>query len=122
MITAAQAQEYIDGTLGISVPSFILDAAIEAVDECEQAMIDAGYSDATMTLVQSMAVTLVAAKGSPRVIASQGAPSGASRSFKNDADALSKLRRALAGLDTAGTVSGVVGPDPAANTLLMVVC
>jgi hypothetical protein len=122
VITKAQAQDYIDGALGISVPSFILAAAIEAVEACEPAMADAGYSDAKQTLVQSMAVALVAAKGSPRRIASQAAPSGASRSFFNDKDALSRLHRALAAEDTAGTVTQVVGPDPAAATMLMVVC
>lgn len=122
MITSAQAQQYLDQALGVGVPSFIVDAAVSEVATAEQAMVDAGYSASVQVLVQSMAVALVAAAGSPRRIASQGAPSGASRSFKNDDKALSALRRSLAALDTAGTVTDIVGPDPAAGAMFMVVC
>jgi hypothetical protein len=121
VITSAQAAQYLDQTLGISVPSFVLDAAVSLVGETEAAMIDAGYSASTRVLVQSMAVALVASGGDPRRIASQGAPSGASRSFKYSEKQLSMLRRSLAALDTAGTVSNLVGPDPAMGTLFMVV-
>lgn len=122
MITSTQAQQYLDQALGVGVPSFIVDAAVAEVATAEQAMADAGYSASVQVLVQSMAVALVAAAGSPRRIASQGAPSGASRSFKNDDKALTALRRALANLDTAGTVADIVGPDPAASSMFMVVC
>ena len=95
--------------------------AVEKVEAVETDMIDAGYSDADQTLIQAMAVALIAAAGAPRRINSQGAPSGASRSFKNSDGALSALRRALAALDTAGTVAAIVGPDPTAPTMFMVV-
>ncbi len=121
MISPAQAAEYLDATLGISVPAVVLSAALDEVEACEAAMQAAGYSDAQQVLVQCMAVALVAAAGSPRRLTSQGAPSGASRSFKYaDAD-LSALRRALAAKDPAGTVAAVVGPDPVTPTLLLVV-
>lgn len=122
MISTSQAQQYLDQVLGITVPSFIVSAAVEKVEGAEAAMLDAGYDDATQTLIQSMAVALVAAAGDPRRISSQGAASGASRSFKNSDDALSRLRRSLAALDTAGTVTAIVGPDPAGATLFAVVC
>lgn len=121
MITAAQAQEYLDSALGVAVPAFLLTAALDKVEAVEPAMADAGYSEADMTLIQAMAVALIAAAGSPRRIQSQGAPSGASRSFKNDDKALTALRRSLAALDTAGTVSALIGPDPSTQTLFMVV-
>lgn len=121
MITATQANQYLDQALGIALPSFVVAAAIEKVETAEPAMVAAGYSEATQTLVQAMAVAIIAAAGSPRRIQSQGAPSGASRSFKNTDDALTQLRRSLAAQDTAGTVADLVGPDPAAATLLMVV-
>ena len=122
MITVTQAQQYLDQTLGITVPSFLLSAAVEKIEGAEPAMQTAGYSEPDMVLIQSMAVAIVAAGGSPRRINSQGAASGASRSFKNDDAALSALRRSLASLDTAGTVSALIGPDPVNGTLFEVTC
>ena len=122
MISTAQAQQYLDQALGVGMPAFVVAAACEQVESVEPAMIDADYSEAKQTLVQCMAVALIAAAGDPRRISSQGAPSGASRSFKYSDSDLSALRRSLLALDTAGTVAAIVGPDPAAATLLMVVC
>jgi hypothetical protein len=122
MITTTQAAEYLDAVLGVVVPSFVLDAAVARVQAAEPAMVAAGYTDATQTLVQCMAVALVACTGSPRRLASRGAPSGASQSFTNDPKALTQLRRSLAALDTAGTTAAIVGPDPAGGTLLFAVC
>lgn len=121
MITAEQAAEYLDASLGVSLPTFILQAAVDEVAVLEPAMVDAGYSATKRTLVQSMAVAIVAAAGDPRRIQSQGAPSGASRSFKNSDKALSVLRRSLAAQDTAGITTVLVGPDPAGGTMVMVV-
>lgn len=122
MISTAQAQQYLDQAVGVGLPAFLVSAAVERVGTAETAMIDAGYSDADQVLIQCMAVTLVAAAGDPRRVSSQGAASGASRSFKYRDTDLSALRRSLAALDTAGTVSDLVGPDPSAATLMMVVC
>jgi len=122
VISTAQAQQYLDQALGVGMPAFVVAAACEQVESVEPAMIDADYSEAKQTLVQCMAVALIAAAGDPRRISSQGAPSGASRSFKYSDSDLSALRRSLLALDTAGTVAAIVGPDPAAATLLMVVC
>lgn len=122
MISAAQATQYLDQALGVGMPAFLVSAAVEKVEAAEAAMIDAGYSDADQTLIQCMAVALVAAGGDPRRISSQGAASGASRSFKYRDSDLTALRRSLAALDTAGTVAQIVGPDPSAQAMLMVVC
>lgn len=84
-------------------------------------MIAAGYSESDQILIQCMAVAIIAASGAPRRVSSQGAPSGASRSFKYSDKDLSALRRTLAALDTAGTVTALVGVDPAAATLFMIV-
>lgn len=122
MITVTQASQYLDQALGVSVPEFIVEAAVTKVATAEAAMDEAGYSAVDKVLIQSMAVALIAAAGAPRRIQSQGAPSGASRSFKNFDASLALLRRSLAGLDTAGTVTELVGIDPeATGTLFMVV-
>lgn len=122
MITSTQAQEYLKQMLGVGVPAFILDAAIDTIAPAEQAMIDAGYSLAQRTMVQTYAVVIIAAAGDPRRVTSQTAPSGASQSFKYAESSLTWLRRALAALDPAGTVTALIGPDPASNTMFMVVC
>lgn len=121
MITAEQAAEYLDASLGVSLPTFIIAAAVESVEALEPAMLAAGYSEANTTLVQSMAVAILAAAGDPRRLQSQGAPSGASRSFKNSDKALTALRRSLAARDTAGITAALIGPDPSAGTMLLVV-
>ena len=121
MITSTQAQQYLDSALGVSVPVFLLDAAVARVATAEQAMVDAGYSSHTQIMIQCMAVALVAAAGDPRRLSSQAAPSGASRGFKYKDNDLTALRRSLAALDTAGTVADIVGPDPAASAFMFVV-
>lgn len=122
MISAADAALYLDEVLGVSVPQFILDATVAAVGALEADMVSAGYSAPTITRMQAMAVALLAGADFARRIASQAAPSGASRSFKNLDQAVSALRRQLAALDTAGVVADLIGPDPSTNTLLMVTC
>jgi len=119
MITTAQAAEYLDQALGIAVPSFIVQAAVDKVAAVEAAL--SVYTAADQILIESMAVAIIAAGGAPRRIQSQGAPSGASRSFKNADDALTALRRQLAALDTAGIVTDLVGPDPSAGTFFAVI-
>lgn len=121
MITTAQAAEYLDQALGIALPSFIVQAAVDKVAAVEADMVTAGYSAMDRTLIQTWAVVLIAAAGAPRRIQSQGAPSGASRAFKNVDDALSALRRQLAELDVAGTVAGLVGNDPTVGTYFAVI-
>lgn len=121
MITTTQAAEYLDQALGVSLPAFVVSAACEKVERCEPAMVAAGYREADRTLMQAMAVAVIACGGMPRRIQSQGAPSGASRSFKHADEVLSQFRRRLAAMDAAGTLSDALGPDPASTALLMVV-
>ncbi len=121
MITLTQATAYLDEALGIKVPDFVLQAAITDVGALEGDMTTAGYSASAIVRIQCMAVALLAGADFARRIASQAAPSGASRSFKN-ADAMTQLRRSLSSLDTAGIVAELVGPDPQTGTLLLVTC
>lgn len=121
MITSLQAAQYLDQALGISVPGFFLDAQHARVAAIEPAMIDAGYSAEQRIIIQSMTVAVLAAAGAPRRIQSQGAPSGASRSFKHADNALSALRRSLTAADPAGVTRALVGTDPSAASLMMVV-
>lgn len=122
MLTLAEATAYLDEALGITVPAFIVQAAVDDVGALEADMTAAGYSAATIVRIQAMAVAIVAGADSARRVQSQGAPSGASRSFKNADDALTRLRRSLAALDTAGITAGLIGPDPTTGTMLLVTC
>jgi hypothetical protein len=120
MITAAQAQQYIGDTIGASIPGFIVDAAVARVAVIEPELLLA-YDASAVVMIEAMAVTIIACAGAPRRIASQGAPSGASRSFVNDSKALSNLRRSLSALDSAGITSGLAGVDPVASSYFSVV-
>jgi len=119
MITSTQATQYLDQALGVGVPSFLVDAAVAKVATAEAAMAVYGAHD--QILIQCMAVAIIAAGGAPRRVSSQGAASGASRGFKYSDKDLSALRRTLAALDTAGTVSALVGPDPVSASMFMIV-
>lgn len=121
MITQAQAVEFIDRQLGASASSAMLAAAISDVEAVEPDMYAAGYGASTIVRIQCMAVALLACAGDPRRTSAQGAPSGASRSFRYSDGDISKLRRSLTALDTAGTVASIIGPDPSSEAFLLVV-
>lgn len=125
MITSTQAAQYLDSVLGISVPAFLIALAIEKAESKEQALAQSGYTETDQTLIFLMTVALIAAAGDPRRLSSQGAPSGASRSFKYAGGDLAQLRAALSALDTKGIMADLVGPDPFAavppNAMFMVV-
>lgn len=121
LLTNGNVIQYLDEVLGITIPEVVVTHAVDKVSGYESALAAAGYSHNDMVLIELYSAVIIAAAGSPRRIQSQGAPSGASRSFQNDQKALSALRRALSALDTAGVMSAVVGPDPAMGSLLLVV-
>lgn len=121
-VSLGQVNQYLDQVLSMTLPSFVVQAALTKVEALEPAMTTAGYDADTITLVTVMATCVVAAAGAPRQVSSQSAPSGASRAFQLQANAMSALRRSLEGLDTAGTVTDIVGPDPAAGSLFLAVC
>ena len=121
MITSAQATQYLDQMLGVGAPAFLVDAAVADVATYEPALIAAGYSSSTIVRIQCMAVAILVAAGDPKRTGSQGAASGASRSFRFKDGDLSALRRSLASLDTSGVVAALVGADPAGAAFMMVV-
>lgn len=121
LLTNGNVIQYLDEVLGMKIPEVVVTHAVEKVSAYEAALTAAGYVHADMVLIELYSAVIIAAAGSPRRIQSQGAPSGASRSFQNDAKALIALRNALTGLDTAGVMVDAVGPDPSQRTMLMVV-
>ncbi len=122
MITSAQATQYLDQMLGVGAPSFLVDSAVADVATYETALQAAGYTASTIVRIECISVALLVASGDPKRTSSQHASSGAARSFKFHDGDLSKLRRSLTALDTAGVMADPIGPDPANSGFLMVVC
>lgn len=112
MLTTEQAKEYLD-TVGVTLPSFILDGLIEQVNSV-QVCLDANYRPGTATLIQCYVLGLMALGQGDKYLSSQTAPSGASRSFRYQsfADRWRGLVSLLRGLDKHGCATGLIPPDP----------
>lgn len=112
MVTSEQAKEYLD-SVGINLPSFILDALVEQANSIETCL-SANYSPATALLIQSYLIGLMALAQGDKYISSQSAPSGASRSFRygSFADRWKGSLGLLRGLDKNGCTSALIPADP----------
>jgi len=113
MITTEQAQQYLN-TQGINtVPDFILDAWVELLNEIQDCL-DEHYSEGVALLIQCYLLALMAYGQGDRYIASQHAPSGASRSFRyhSFADRWRGMLALLHGLDVHGCTTSLIPPDP----------
>lgn len=73
-----------------------------------------GYDEATVYMIYVYLITLLSLFGQDGRVRSQGAPSGASRSFffAELGQRWRALRDLLNGLDPAGCISGLIPPDP----------
>jgi hypothetical protein len=113
MLTIDQAKEYLT-TVGIELPGFILDALVEQANSVQECL-DANYQPATALLIQCYLLGLMALGQGDKYIASQSAPSGASRSFRYQsfADRWSGTLALLRGLDKYGCATALIPPDPA---------
>ena len=103
-ITAADVQAFL-GELGYSIPAALLDPILCVVNKIIPCLDGAGYDDCTAKLILMYAAALMATSSGARRIKSQGAPSGASRSFDYGDDGITRLRDSLAKLDTSGCTS-----------------
>ena len=100
-ITAADVQAFL-GELGYSIPSALLDPILCVVNKIIPCLDGAGYDECSSKLILMYAAALMATSSGARRIKSQGAPSGASRSFDYGEDSTVWLRESLAQLDTSG--------------------
>lgn len=112
MLTIEQAKEYL-GTVGITLPDFILDALLEQANSIEECLSE-NYPAATALLIQTYLLGLMALGQGDKFISSQTGPSGASRSFRYQtfADRWRGTLALLRGLDVHGCASGLIPPDP----------
>lgn len=112
MLTAEQAKEYL-ATVGISLPSFVLDALVEQANSIQECL-DANYTPATALLIQLYLIGLMGLGQGDKYISSQTAPSGASRSFRYQSfnDRWNGSLSLLGGLDKHGCAAAITPPNP----------
>ncbi|MGM7903151.1 DUF7370 family protein [Yersinia enterocolitica] len=112
MLTAEQAKEYL-ATVGISLPSFVLDALVEQANSIQECL-DANYTPATALLIQLYLIGLMGLGQGDKYISSQTAPSGASRSFRYQSltDRWNGSLSLLRGLDKHGCAAAITPPNP----------
>ncbi|AVX37827.1 DUF7370 family protein [Yersinia massiliensis] len=112
MLTAEQAKEYL-ATVGISLPSFVLDALVEQANSIQECL-DANYTPATALLIQLYLIGLMGLGQGDKYISSQTAPSGASRSFRYQsfADRWNGSLSLLRSLDKHGCATAITPSNP----------
>ncbi|NKG32490.1 hypothetical protein FVB43_20880 [Erwinia rhapontici] len=93
--------------LGYTIPDALLTPILCSVNKIDDCLDGAGYDECTQTLIKLYAASLMSASSGARRIKSQGAPSGASRSFEYGEDSTTWLRNSLSTLDTSGCASGL---------------
>lgn len=80
MITTEQAKSYL-ASKGVDIPDFVIEVLVDEVNSIDQCLVE-NYGEGRAKLVQLYLITLLGLAQSVRYIASQSAPSGASRSFR----------------------------------------
>lgn len=104
-ITAEQVKQQLSA-LGYTIPDFMIDAYLCKLSGIQDCLDAAGYDECDIVLIQIYAVTLMALTAYTQRIKSQGAPSGASRSFDYTGD-VTNLRDQLTALDTSGCTANL---------------
>lgn len=112
-MTQDQAAEFLEA-YGIEVPDLVL-AAVLALANSRNTCLEANYTPETVTLIQSYLLALFAVAQGGRLVTSQRAVNGASRSFqyKTTDELWRGLGGLLALLDTEKCTNGLVPPNPA---------
>ncbi|MEW5187612.1 hypothetical protein AB1Y87_01825 [Citrobacter freundii] len=101
--------------LGYAIPDALLTPILCVVNKIIPCLDGAGYDECTAKLILMYAAALMATSSGARRIKSQGAPSGASRSFEYGEDGITWLRNSLAQLDTSGCTGDL--PISAGNSV-----
>lgn len=101
--------------LGYAIPDALLTPILCVVNKIIPCLEGAGYDECSAKLILMYAAALMATSSGARRIKSQGAPSGASRSFEYIDDSITWLRNSLSQLDTSGCTGEL--PISAGNTV-----
>lgn len=121
MVTLEQIKQFLDTSYGVTIPDFILQAAIDTVTAVQPCLDGAGYTASQMLMIQLYACAIIASAADPRKIKSQGAPNGASRSFEYGKKGIDAMRVKLRELDTSGCTTDIVGKSATNNSFFMVI-
>lgn len=110
MITVDEATAYL-AELGLALPASVVTCLVEKANSVQACLDGAGYVACDQTLIGLYLFGMLAISSGARRIKSQGAPSGASRSFDYQ-DQLRQLRAMLGVLDTSGCTTALQPVDP----------
>ena len=113
-ITADDVKGFLS-ELGYTIPDALLTPILCVVNKITPCLDGAGYDECTAKLILMYAAALMATSSGARRLKSQGAPSGASRSFDYGTDSITWLRESLNQLDTSGCTSEL--PISAGNSV-----
>ena len=112
MATNEQVSQIL-ATFGLSVPDFVIDAALDKVASVS-ACITGNYAGYDQLLIECYAAALIAGATGGKQTTSQHAPSGASQGYKVSDRGMNDLRKALLALDTSGCTASIIPPDTGA--------
>jgi len=112
-VTEEQATEFLEA-YGIEVPDFVL-AAVVALANSRNTCLEANYTPEVVTLIQSYLLALFAVAQGGRLVTSQRAVNGASRSFqyKTTDELWAGLGGMLRMLDTEKCIESIIPVNPA---------
>lgn len=119
MITLEEMQAYL-AELGLTLPAVMLECLIDKAESALPCMIGAGYSECDQKLAMLYLVGMLSISAGARRIKSQGAPSGASRSFDYAQDQLRQLRQSLAIIDPSNCTGALQPADPTGRAALFI--
>lgn len=113
MITVEEAAAFLR-ELGLTLPTAILECLVNKAASIQACLDGAGYSECDQKLIYYYLVGMLAISSGARRIKSQGAPSGASRSFEYGTltEQMRQLRNSLRVLDTSGCTTELQPADP----------
>lgn len=118
-LTIEQANEYL-AEIGLSLPSFVVQALINKGASMDACLDGAGYTDDDALLIKLYLFGMMAVTGGARRVKSQSAPSGASRSFDYGVSQFREMRSMLAALDSSGCSAALQPSEPLSKAGLWV--
>lgn len=112
MLTLAQAQEYLSSQ-GLALPEFVVSALLASFEDIQDCLED-NYSDETVDLINLYLLQLLTMAQIGRMIGSETAPSGASRSYRYRSlgDSWKTTLALLRRNDPRGCTTALIPDDP----------
>lgn len=116
-LTLAQARAYL-ASVGIQLPDMVLELLVQQANSLDPCMIGAGYPVAAQSLIKLYLIRLLGTVSGDRLVTSESAPSGASRSYRYGtlSDGYNSALRLLQSLDKSNCAGELIPPSPSAGT------